>query len=205
MLYARANLYISNVMRRNGFTFLETIISITIFTVVIVAVYSAFNMGIKTWRRSKEQESLQKTRLAFLKMEKDIKNTFYFSKIKFTGGPEKIEFPLTVSGGPDNKGQVYKITYDVNTDEESGFSGLTRIQKIHSEDNEEVPKERELLSSMKSIGFEYAYESEDSFTWQNNWTSEKLPSGVRISVEAEDTEEIYSKVIFLQQGKLGSE
>ena len=194
-------------MKRNAFTFIELIIGITIFTVVIVTVYSAFNMGIKAWRRGQTEKSLQRIRLAFLKIDKELKDTFFFSEISFKGTPDQMEFPLTISG--EDREKLYKITYTVDTSEEPGLKELTRKEIERSKDTEEPAEEktRKLLTSIKSesVGFEYTGPSQD-FEWQKTWDGrafEELPSAVRVSLQMDDSEEIYSKVIFLQQGELG--
>jgi prepilin-type N-terminal cleavage/methylation domain-containing protein len=197
-------------MKRSAFTLIELIITITIFTVIIAAVYSAFYIGIKTWRRSDAGGDVQKVRLGLLKIQKELKDSFFFSKILFKGTAEEITFPLSISDEDAKK--IYVITYRVSQDEQTGLKQLIRRQKIFSDNAnmEEVEeKTKTLLPFMKSIRFEYAYKPNDAskdFEWENIWEGEKqnkLPSGVRISLQASDSDEIYSKVIFLQQGELG--
>ena len=167
-------------MKRNGFTFIELIISVTIFSIVIVAVYGVFYMGIRSWKRAQGEKSLQEIRLVFLKMEKELKNTFFFSDAKFKGTSKNMSFPLVISD------EVYTITYSVNEDE---YSGSSRILRTKGEE------EKEILPPMKSIRFQYAAISGD-IEWKDSWNEDSLPFGVRISLE---DEEIYSKTIFLKQ------
>lgn len=192
-------------MKRTGFTLIELIISITIFTIVIITVYSVFYMGIKTWRRGQERGSLQKVRLAFLKIEKELKESFFFSNRPFRGTSTEMVFPLSISLSDEDKETVYIITYSVIEDGYTGLSGLTRKEKPYIQDTEKgEQKTKKLLSSKKSIKFEYAHESDDfsqNFEWQENWEEDKPPFGVRISLEMDGSGEIYNKVIFLQRGK----
>jgi len=191
-------------MKRSGFTFVEVMISITIFTIIIVTVYSAFNMGMKIWRRTQTDKSLQRIRLAFLKIDKELRNTFFFSGIPFNGSSTEIEFPLSVSDG--DKENIYKITYSVDVDEVLEPKALTRKEELYPEDIGEHSKEKILLSSLKSVKFEYTYEPSDpsqDFEWQDSWNENGLPSGIRLSLEAHGSNEIYNKLIFLQQGEFG--
>ena len=167
-------------MKQRGFTFIELIISVTIFSIVIVSVYGVFYMGIKSWKRAQGEKSLQEIRLAFLKMEKELKNTFFFSDDKFKGTSKNMSFPLVISD------EVYTIIYSVNEDENSGLSQILRTKG---------EEEKEITPSMKSIKFEYAAISGD-IEWKDSWNEDTLPYGVRISLE---DEEIYNKVIFLKQ------
>ena len=183
-------------MKRTGLTFIELIISITIFTIVIVAVYGVFYMGMKTWRRGQEQESLQEIRLALLKMEKEMKKAFFFSDIRFKGTSDKITFPLVIHG--ELQDELYTVTYSVSEDQDSRLKRILRNEK----DMAGKEKSRKITPLMKSIKFEYRYGSIgpfEDFEWLQSWDGEKednLPSGVRISLETE--QEIFNKVVFLK-------
>jgi len=194
-------------MKRSGFTFIEIIVSITIFTVIIVSVYSVFYMGVKTWRRNHQERSLQKIRMAFLKIEKELKRTFFFSTVPFKGTPKAILFPLSISDLDSDTEKLYVITYAIDRDEYVGLEGLTRKEEVFSEDPRDFKKKKKnLLPLMKEIRFEYARISGDSsktFTWQDEWDSaveDSLPSGVRISLEVDTPQEVYNKVVLLEQG-----
>lgn len=194
-------------MKRSGFTFIEIIVSITIFTVIIVSVYSVFYMGIKTWRRNQEERSLQKIRMAFLKIEKELKRTFFFSAVPFKGTPKEVLFPLSVSDLDSDTEKLYVVTYAINRDEHLGLEGLQRKESVFSEDPGDFEeKKKNLLSLMEEIRFEYASTSGDSsktLAWQDEWDSaaeDSLPSGVRISLEVDTPQEVYNKVVLLEQG-----
>ena len=199
-------------MKRSGFTFIEIIVSITIFTVIIVSVYSVFYMGVKTWRRNQEERSLQKIRMAFLKIEKELKRTFFFSMVPFNGTSKEVLFPLSISDLDSDTEKLYVITYAIDRDEYVGLEGLTREEEVFSEDPGDFKeKKKNLLPLMKEIRFEYARTSGDSsktFAWQDEWdgaVENSLPSGVRISLEVDTPQEVYNKVVLLEQGDFLSE
>ena len=199
-------------MKRSGFTFIEIIVSITIFTVIIVSVYSVFYMGVKTWRRNQEERSLQKIRMTFLKIEKELKRTFFFSMVPFNGTSKEVLFPLSISDLDSDTEKLYVVTYAIDRDEYVGLEGLTREEEVFSEDPGDFKeKKKNLLPLMKEIRFEYARTSGDSsktFAWQDEWdgaVENSLPSGVRISLEVDTPQEVYSKVVLLEQGDFLSE
>lgn len=195
-------------MRHKGFTLIELIVGITIFTVVIVALYSAFTLGIKTWRRSQDGGPLQKLRLTFLKVEKELKNTFFFSRIPFNGTEREMVFPLSISDG--DRDIICVVTYCVDVNAKTGLKELKRKERVFSEGPEPATEKiKRLLPSLKEAVFEYAYAVGDSskdIEWQRSWDGQEkgaLPSGIRISLKRDGSEEIYSKVVFLQHGELG--
>lgn len=185
-------------MRRIGLTLIEVMVAVTIFTIVIVAVYGAFYMGVRTWQRSHQGACLQKVRLCFLRMEKELKKSLFFSRSAFKGTPSGIEFPVVISDEEEEK--IYVITYSIDEDGKC----ITRKEKPFPEEIGQVAEERDLTPLMEEIRFEYAYKSADpseNLEWQGAWDGnvlERLPSGVRISLKRDDSEDFYKKVIFLQ-------
>ena len=195
-------------MKRNAFTFIELIVSVTIFTIVVIAVYSAFNLGIKTWRRSEDERSLQKVRLALLRVEKELKESFFFSGIPFSGTDKEMVFPLTIPAGDRDRACI--ITYSVNIDSRAGLKELVRKERDFSEDMEDAKEKIKKVSPLvNEIKFAYAYKTEGlskDFEWQAFWDGREkgaLPSGVRISMATDEGKGFYNKVIFLPHGELG--
>jgi len=195
-------------MKRNAFTLIEVIVSLTIFTIIITAVYSTFYMGVKVWHRGEGGGNFQKIRIGFLKIERDLKSSFYFSKAPFKGTSVEMVFPSVVTD--NDKKNICIITYSVDKAENSSLQQLIRKEKPFSEKIgvDTAEKNRQLISLAESIKFEYAYKkgTSEGFEWQSDWDGlgqNKFPSGVRVSLETANTKEVYNKIIFLQQGKLG--
>jgi len=195
-------------MKRKAFTLIELLVSVVIIALISVAVYSAFNVGLKTWRGAHGRRSLQKIRLALLKINKELKRTFFFSRIPFKGTHDDMIFPLSMVDG--NVESIYTISYFVNRDNHAGLKQLVRKETLFSENIKERRGDvRRLTPLMKDIRFEYAYRkrnSSEGIEWYDSWDGEEqdgLPSGVRISLRNNDTGGLYNKVIFLQHGELG--
>lgn len=196
--------------KRHGFTFIELIVTIAIFLLILATVYSAFSMGLKTWRNTQVERDARKVRLGLLKMQKELKRSFFFSKIPFRGTHEEMVFPLSTPDGGIEK--IYVITYSIEVDRNTGFKQLVRKQKVFSEETgKDKEKIKKILPLARTIGLEYAYLSEGpykNFEWKGFWDGEeqnKLPSGVRISFAMNHKDGIYDKIIFLPQGEMGTE
>jgi prepilin-type N-terminal cleavage/methylation domain-containing protein len=60
---------------QHGFTLIEVLVSVAIFSVITVAVYSAFAGGVGAWRRAQEFSSTYQTvRLVLEDMAQELKN-----------------------------------------------------------------------------------------------------------------------------------
>ena len=195
-------------MTRRGFTFIELIIAVLIMTVVVVSIYSAFNVGIKAWRKGSAGQGFQKTRLGLLKFQKELKSSFFFSNAPFKGSVSEMTFPSIISEG--GKDKIYIINYYVAQDKDTGTRNLMK-RKMLFEGNgiKEEKSFNELVFSADSISFQYAYRSNNGskgFEWRDTWedAQRKMPSGVKISFKPKDEDEIYSKTMFIPQGELGA-
>ncbi len=179
--------------RNKGFTLIEVMVAVVIFTIITVTVYGVFYMGIRTWQRSQQEESLQKIRSGFLKMEKELKKGLFFPEAPFKGTLSYMEFPLFIPD--DEKENIRLISYSIENDDESG------LKRIIRRDGEVL---RGMMPLMKEARFEYAYKSNDpseDLEWQGAWDGDALkglPPAVRVSLKRDDDGEFYSKVIFLQ-------
>lgn len=195
-------------MKRAGFTIIELLVTIVIFTLILVTVYSTFYMGMKAWRRGGDKRELQKIRLGLLKIDKELKDSFFFSKLSFKGTDKEVTFPLSISS-PDSE-VIYTVSYIIDTDEQTGLYNLIRKEKAYAEEAGEG-RVRRVFTLMKSIRFKYGYEASsgyEDFEWQGSWdgtSQNKLPSGVKIFLETADGQERFSRVFFLQHGALGAQ
>lgn len=196
-------------MRRRGFTLIELIITTLILAVIVVSIYSAFSIGIKAWKRGNESQDIQKVRIALLKIQKELKDSFFFSGAPFTGTSSEIVFPLSISEG--NTQKIYIITYCISEDKNTNLKTLVRKETAFTERLEDRKEwiERPVFSA-RSIEFKYAYRLKDGsagFEWQGFWDESQngLPSAVRISFRLKDSDEIYNKTIFIPQGALGEQ
>ena len=193
-------------MKRDSFTLIELIVSVAILSVIVVSIYSVFSLGVRTWRRGNENTSLQKIRLGLLKMENELKRSFFFSKVPFRGTSSEIIFPLAIK--VEEAERVYIVTYYIDDDKATGFKNLMRREMVFSDGlkDEEVLEKK--LFSAASIQFGYPFKSgdiSDSIEWQDSWGEPqgKMPSGVRITFKIDDGNEDYNKVIIIPQGRLG--
>ena len=193
-------------MKRDSFTLIELIVSVAILSVIVVSIYSVFSLGVRTWRRGNENTSLQKIRIGLLKMENELKRSFFFSKVPFRGTSSEIIFPLAIK--VEEAERVYIVTYYIDDDKAAGFKNLMRREMVFSDGlkDEEVLEKK--LFSAASIQFGYPFKSgdiSDSIEWQDSWGEPqgKMPSGVRITFKIDDGNEDYNKVVIIPQGRLG--
>ena len=195
-------------MTKRAFTLIELIIATAILSLIVVSIYSAFSVGIKAWRRGSEGEEVQKVRIALLKMQKELRGSFFFSDAPFEGTSSEIIFPLSIP--EENIEKIYIITYRMDENKDTGARNLVREKRLFTE-NPQDEKEaiKEPVFPVRLIAFKYAYKLEDGsngFEWQDSWpeTQNNIPSAVKISFQLDNSDEIYNKTIFIPQGAPGT-
>lgn len=193
-------------MTRKAFTLIELAISMLIFAIAVVSIYGAFNAGIKAWRRSAESRDFQKIRISLLRMQKELRGSFFFSGVPFKGMPSEITFPVT-----GEEGKIYAVNYYIAEDKNRGRKVLMKKNSVFADDRffEEEAVD-EFIFSADSIDFEYAYGVRcglKGLEWKGIWEGpqQKIPLLVKINFKLGLNEDAYHKTILIPQGILGAE
>jgi len=169
---------------------------------VIVSICGVFSAGIKVWSRKAETKDFQKIRIALLRIQKELRNSFFFFDIPFSGTASEITFPTA-----EEKGKIYAINYYLQEGRNKGCKVLMKRKSIFTGGRllEEQAVD-EFIFSADSISFEYAHESKDrlkGFEWQGLWekSQDGIPSLVKINFKLGPDKEIYHKIIFIPHEK----
>jgi type II secretory pathway component PulJ len=180
-----------NIVNKKSFTLIEILIAVTIITLIILSLYSAFNTGILAYKKIDSAfDSYQEARIILNRLEADLKNSFAYSKESsfFKGGSQTLDF-FNVSQIYDKDKEysdLCRIKYYLEGSNlkraiYSGLSALTEDESVESQD---------FSTMVKNIDFEYAYVSTDGkpgIVWQNVWPQKDeqgkgLPLAVRIKL-----------------------
>ena len=204
--------------KNTGFTFIELIIAITIFSIVAVSIYSVFRVGIKLWYRTNPIiQDNQSFRLFFNTISSDLKNSVSYlkenmkEKVNFEGDKQKVSFItlVDVSGqGTMPHAELARVIYYFDSSRKVVKRAIATKAEGLSED---YAKAVDILNGIdtKDFGFEYCYKityspTEYDYEWKDTWEEKesdggKIPRGVKIKAGE------YSKTVFIPTGTLGGE
>ncbi len=127
----------------SGFTLVELLIALTIFSVISLGLYSTFSSGISVWRRSEDANRIyQEARLALEQMAREIKSVVAYDfsdkypEIKaFEGDENKFSFLIAANSGLKRvsfvlkePGQIHISETKVNYQKEMPSSIIARFQ-----------------------------------------------------------------------------
>lgn len=201
-------------MRRphGGFTLIELLLSLSIFSIMAIAVYSAFAGGVGVWRRAQAfSATYQTARLVLEEVAQDLRNAVVISGSEFIGEPQRLSF-LTVRHGRSaavlaTRG-IRRVTYEIRKNETEPLYALFRLEESYVEGLQDGHREPDDLAS-PIMGFDIQYASEVEGTeapwdWQAVWEEEgTLPIGVQITLTIpgrQGKELHFTKTIFIPQG-----
>ena len=190
---------------RHGFTLIELLVSLTIFSIIAVAVYSAFAGGVGAWRRAQEfSATYQTARLVLDDMAHELKNAVTLSGTDFVGEQGGLSF-LTVRQRPHAQGRpvdpkITRVTYEVRRDRASATYSLARVEASpvagSGEDETEL-----VVSPISRLEFLYTYKDDNRqiVAWKDAWrVSDALPLGVKITLVVGETR--FTKLVFIPHG-----
>lgn len=198
--------------KAQGFTLLEVLVAIAIFSVVSLASFSIFDtvlLGDENSKiRSERQNELQR---AFLLIERDFlqiakrsirlngeapsKTFLHTSDDSFLANEQALAF---VRNGWTNpglllpRGDMQSVAYrlEEETLERLHFNFVDAVQG-------QEPRIRPLITQVTSLAFEYY----DGTKWQKKWTRKTLPQAIAIEIETLDYDLIRRQ--FLVAGDFG--
>ena len=205
-----------------GFTLVELMVSLSIFSLLAVAVYSVFAGGVGTWRRAQAfSATYQTARLVLDRMGRELGRAVRISGSEFQGGPVRVSFltvrrpaPLPVTTGSEAAKPastdpaalqaafpIRRITYEFKEAsvlrlDESLLEGL---QAAHREPEE-------MAGPFAGLAFEYASKRDEPdapWEWHETWKdAETIPPGVKMTLTIGDGRErpvrLTRTVFFLQ-------
>lgn len=203
-------------MRKRGFTFIEMILAVTIFSIIAVSIYSVFRVGTQLWLRTSPMiEANQSFRFFFNTISSDLKNAVLYSKkcTDFEGENQRISFMTLVEvSGPGMlpHTELARVIYYFDKSNKT----IKRAVSTRLEGFSENTNGTDILNNIenKDFGIEYCYKSgfsptEYDYEWKKIWQEDedkeksagKIPRGVKVKAGE------YEKTIFIPTGELGTE
>lgn len=201
-------------MKNNGFTIIELLLAAAIMSMISLAFISSFGAGLRAFERVETFGGFQADVLVFLEgLERDVRNTFAFSPIKFQGNSRSMSFAV-VGTKLDEEGNEFTVLEERSYDFDSSQKALISKEEdfaptVSSTIEESVRTQR--IVPIKTVEFQYySYskviedgEERIESGWQGTWTDEEIiPRGVKIILTFDDGGEEVSlaRTVFIPAG-----
>ncbi len=163
---------------RNGFTFIEVLVVVALFSIIGLALFQSFSMGLQVWKRaSRPNFSYRKAVLGLERMARELRQVRGYPNTTFQGEDDELSFASVVYG------KAYNLTYEFKQ------QGLWRDAKILSA-GWDPGERREAVPEVAQIEFSYyGYDApSSSFLFFDEWDGQVKgwPMAVRVMVDLED-------------------
>ncbi len=169
-----------------GFTLVELLIAVSIFSVVSIAIYSTFSSGAAVSRRIKNTDLTQQ--IILLKTEKfsrELRQQPACRKQLFYGDKTKISFCANIDHFP------YRLTYYFDPSSNALKRVADKLIEIIGEDGNLDPEFHSppviFLPKVKEARFSYLYLdlNKNEYLWKDKWEQDYLPFAVKFTILTE--------------------
>jgi general secretion pathway protein J len=206
--------------RRDGFTLLELILSLTILSILIVLLFGAFRIGGRAWEKGeRELERQQRMRVVFDLIKRQISAAYVTKEITsedgaafyMKGDAVSLEFLSETPPFPGDIGVVY-LKYRVFPNEAGEGERLSFFKKaiVFFDKEKSFPESDQdfhtLIPLAREIRFDYldAVDKEEGPRWVEQWegTGDKgFPQAVRVSIKQEEGAPLLRVIARIEQGR----
>lgn len=175
-------------LSNKGFTLLELMISITIFSIIVLIIFGAMRLGYRSIEKvEKTTEFLERLRTTLNIIDSQFQSQIPLTyeengekKLYFVGQKESVQFSSNYSVWSGQRGYV-KVMYNVEPDANGRQSLYVTENTISIEDSRKTV----LLQGFEGISFQYFFKSplNEAGEWRDEWTeTSSLPDKVAINI-----------------------
>jgi prepilin-type N-terminal cleavage/methylation domain-containing protein len=193
--------------RSCGFTLIEILLVSALFAMCSIAIFRTFVSGVKLWEHA-QRFSVQEDISIFMdKLSEDLRNGFYYSKIKFSGMETQLVFPAFVTTKADENSsrrteglidQMGVVKYHLDYEEHK----LYRSQANYGQALKgKFQEPRAIVHAVDGIRFAYYYPGKKGLQAYAK-AQDAIPAGVYVEVKFHDesSERTMSRFIAIPAG-----
>ena|GEM_PF-1325631 len=198
----------------NGFTIVELLLAAAIMSMISLAFISSFGAGLRAFDRVQAFGGSRANVSLFLEeFERDLRNTFAFSGIRFQGDAQSMSF-AAAGTKLDEDGNTFTVLEKRSYEFDSSQKALISQQEDFAPAVVSAVEEgtrTEQIAPIKLVEFQYySYRKEIQdgevkieTGWQGTWADEEVvPKGVKITLTFDDGGEEVSlaRTVFIPAG-----
>ncbi len=172
---------------RESFTLIEMLLVVSLMAMTGLAVYNVIASGLKIWERSQRYTVEEDAAIFFEKLTRDLKNSYPYSLIKFSGTGVRMSIPTLVNMPVDKKIAAGRPAYIeqmgcVEYFWDQGRQALSRRQANYSQAlGGHFDRGTVLVKPVQGLRFLYLYREENEIR-KKKTADGALPVAVEVSL-----------------------
>jgi len=185
-----------------GFTLLELLVAITIFSLVIAVLYAGYRLGIRSWESGERTHAVvSELRVAGSFVRRHVTQAFPLAisrnsawLVWFEGRPGRLVF-VTAMPAHLGQGGMYEMTLQVDKQDDGAVLTVSR-RLLHPDAEPGKPgvddQARALVGDLESATFAFfgAVGKSSEESWQSSWEGrQRLPRLVRLRLASKSAGE----------------
>jgi prepilin-type N-terminal cleavage/methylation domain-containing protein len=176
---------------QKGFTLIELIIAVTIFSLVAVGVARTFFSGMKLWNKAKEDISAAGLFLSVESIASELRQSANVKSIGFEGSATHVSFPLVVGNA------ILKVTYKFDLSTKRLIRTTVLLKDFIAESEAQNCQEKEVLSLDDfTLSYFYPDKVNGKYLWKDEWIkNDRVFTAVKLHVRSGNEE--FSRTIFI--------
>lgn len=193
-----------------GFTLLELMISITIFTIILLIIFGAVRLGYRSIEKAERTiELLERLRTSITIIESQFQSQIPLTyeengekRLYFIGQKESIQFTTNYSAWSGQRGYV-RVVYNIEPDPNGRKALYLTENTILLDDSRKTM----LLNDLEEISFHYFYKEPQNLDgeWRDEWTETNfLPEKVTINIVDRNKKISLNLLISIKNNSLSS-
>ena len=190
-----------------GFTLVEILLTVTLFSMCSLAIYKVFSSGIKLWARAQHFAIEEDLSIFLDKFSEDLRNSFYYTGIHFNGTESRLSIPTFVLTPADERSlqvseelitQIGAVKYYLDFETHT----IHRAQANYAQALDgHYPDDRILVSSVNSLRFVYYMPGAKGVAPYSK-TNEVIPTAIYVEIKYSDerSEHVLGRIISVPAG-----
>ena len=181
----------NKIKNHKSFTLIEVLLVSALFSMAGVMIYYSFANGLKLWQRAQVVQKEESIAIFFDRLSKDLRQTLYFSKIKFEGQENLLSFAgfVTTVADPESfrwdEGLIEQIGV-VNYEFDALGKKVLRRQGGYKEAiNQGLLPTQVALKGIDSMKLEFLFKGAQGYE-RKPTAHELIPSVVDVEIDYKD-------------------
>lgn len=164
-----------NKIRLTGFTLVETLVVVVIFSIIGAGIATSFVSGVKIWRRAQDlSKDYNEVILIFEKISNELQQCADIKEIGFVVNPETKGIgnigEFSFASVKNNK--IVKIIYRFDENSKALMRGQIDLKDV-AKDSEKEPEEEKVMGMESfSVNCLFYDKNKKSFSWLESWKPE---------------------------------